>query len=99
MLVHSVFFWLKPELTDEQRADFRKGVESLGGIGDAAAVYVGTPAATADRPVIDTSYDVGLTVILEDVAAHDRYQEHALHLAFLENFRTYWQRVQIYDVD
>jgi oligopeptide/dipeptide ABC transporter ATP-binding protein len=28
MLVHTVFFWLKPELTAEQRADFRRGVES-----------------------------------------------------------------------
>ena len=32
MLVHTVYFWLKPELTAAQLADFRKGVESLGGI-------------------------------------------------------------------
>ena len=32
MLVHAVYFWLKPELTDAQRADFRRGVETLAGI-------------------------------------------------------------------
>jgi len=99
MLVHSVFFWLKPELDDAQRAAFRKGVESLGGIEDAVAVYVGTPAATAQRPVVDNTYDVALTVIVPDVAAHDRYQDHPLHHAFLESFRSYWNRVQIYDAE
>jgi len=99
MLVHSVFFWLKPELDEAQRADFRNGVESLGGIEDAAAVYVGVPAATAQRPVVDNTYDVALTVIVPDVAAHDRYQDHALHHAFLESYRGYWSRVQIYDAE
>jgi hypothetical protein len=32
MLIHSVFFWLKSELTDAQRAEFRRGVESLAAI-------------------------------------------------------------------
>ena len=28
MMVHSVYFWLKPELTEEQRATFWAGVNS-----------------------------------------------------------------------
>ena len=32
MLIHSVFFWLKTELSAEQRASFVEGLESLGGI-------------------------------------------------------------------
>ena len=99
MLVHSVFFWLKADLNDEQRAAFRQGVESLKQIEDAVAVYVGTPADTAERPVVDRSYDVGLTVVVEDVAAHDRYQDHEIHHAFVGEFKEYWERVQIYDVD
>lgn len=96
MLVHSVFFWLKPDLTDEQTAAFRAGLESLAGIEVAEAVYVGTPAAT-DRPVIDRSYSFGLTVLLPDMAAHDAYQEHPLHKAFLEQFVGSWEKVLIYD--
>lgn len=96
MLVHSVFFWLKPGLGDEEVAAFRAGLDSLKGIEVAEAVFVGTPAET-DRPVIDRSYTFGLTVLLPDMAAHDAYQVHPLHKAFLENFAQNWDRVLIYD--
>lgn len=99
MLVHTVFFWLKPELTAAQRADFRRGVESLGGIKSIEKAYIGTPAKTAKRPIIDDSYSVGLTVVCKNVAAHDAYQVDPIHLAFVEKFKTFWTRVQIYDAE
>jgi hypothetical protein len=99
MLVHSVYFWLKPELTAAQRADFRRGVESLGKIKSAEKVYVGAPAKTEKRPIIDDSYAVALTVICKDVAAHDAYQADPIHDAFRDNFHTFWARVQIYDAE
>ncbi len=99
MLVHTVYFWLKPELTAAQRADFRKGVESLGGIKAVAQLFVGTPAKTVKRPIIDDSYSFALTVIVKDVAAHDAYQVDPIHLAFVERFKTFWSKVQIYDAE
>jgi len=99
MLVHSVFFWLKPELTAEQRADFRKGVESLGTISATDKVYIGVPAGVPDRPIIDKSFTIGLTVICKDIAAHNAYQVDPIHLAFIERCKTYWSRVQIYDAE
>lgn len=98
MLVHSVFFWLKSELTEAQRAEFRTAAESLADVASADAVYVGTPSTT-DRPVVDRSYDVGLTVILKDVAALDAYQVDPVHKKFLDAYGTWWQRALIYDVD
>ena len=98
MLFHSVYFWLKPELTAAQRADFRRnGVESLAGIKAVEKVTVGTPAPTEKRPVIDDSYDFALIVECRDVAAQNAYQVDPLHLAFVEKYKTYWTRVQIYD--
>ena len=97
MLVHTVFFWLKPVLTEAQRADFRRGVESLGSIKAVEKIYVGTPAKTTKRPIIDDSYSIALTVVCKDVAAHDAYQVDPIHLAFVERFKTFWSRVQIYD--
>lgn len=99
MLVHTVYFWLKPELTAAQRAEFRRGVESLGTIKAVAQCHVGTPAKTEKRPIIDDSYSVALTVICKDVAAHDAYQVDPIHLAFVNTFKTYWTRVQIYDAE
>lgn len=99
MLVHTVLFWLKDELEEAQRATFQKGLESLKEIESVEAIYIGTPAETSERPVIDSSYDYCLTVLLPNMPAHDAYQIDALHTAFLEQFNTYWKAVKIYDAD
>lgn len=97
MLVHSVFFWLKPELTELERAEFRRGLASLSGIKSVDHVYIGVPATTAKRATIDDSYSFALTILCRDVAAHDAYQVDPLHRAFVETFSKCWTRVQIYD--
>jgi len=97
MLYHCVYFWLKPELTAAQRAEFRAGVETLRGIKAVSKVSIGVPAATARRPVIDHSYDVALIIECQDVAAEAAYQVDPLHLAFVEKNKQFWTRVQIYD--
>lgn len=99
MLIHTVLFWLKKDLDADQIAQFRAGVETLKGIDSAEAVYVGTPSATAERPVIDNSYDICLTVILKDIPSHDAYQEHTIHQEFIGNFKDYWDAVKVYDAD
>lgn len=97
MLFHTVYFWLKPELTPAQRAEFRRAVEGLAGIKSVEKVSVGAPAATPRRPVIDSSYDIALIVQCKDVAAEAAYQVDPIHLAFVENNKKFWSRVQIYD--
>jgi hypothetical protein len=97
MLIHAVYFWLRPDLTDAQRAEFRRGVESLAAIPHVTQVHVGTPAAVPDRPVVDQTFDVALVVVCRDVDAHNAYQTDPVHLAFVARFQSYWTRVQIYD--
>lgn len=98
MLVHSVYFWLKDGLDAEQQKAFRAGLESLGGIPGVAEIHVGIPADTPARPVVDHSYTFGLVVVLKDLDAHDAYQTHPLHKAFLERFSACWSKVLVYDV-
>ena len=97
MLFHNVYFWLKSDLTAEQRAEFRRGVETLKGIKSVDKFSIGVPAATTRRPVIDHSYDVALIVECRDVAAEAAYQVDPIHLAFVANCKHLWTRVQIYD--
>ncbi len=97
MLAHNVFFWLKEGLSCEDIAAFRAGLESLAGIPSLAGIYVGTPAPVPVRPVIDNTFTFGLTVLFADIAAHDAYQEHPLHRAFLERFGVFWDKVLVYD--
>jgi hypothetical protein len=99
MLSHIVVFWLKDDLSDAQRSAFCQGLESLKAIESAQGVYIGTPANTGDRPVIDKSYSFGLTVLFNSIQDQDAYQIHPLHQGFLKQFGTFWSRVQIYDYE
>lgn len=98
MLVHSVFFYLKKDLSEDQRSEFLSGLTSLTTIEPAELLTVGTPADT-HRPVVIRDYDFSLTCIFTDLAQHDAYQIHETHLAFIENCAKFWDKVQIYDAD
>jgi len=99
MLVHTVLFWLKPELTADQRAVFRAGLESLRKVNTIESLYIGTPAPLPERPVVDRSYSFCLTIVFKDVAAHNAYQVDPVHKAFVQTFQPSWSRVQIYDAE
>ena len=99
MLVHSVFFWLKPGLSRADRAAFRKGLETLRGIKTVEQMFIGAPAATMERGVIDKSYDFALTVLFTGVPAQDVYQADPLHQAFLADFSRMWTKVVVYDAE
>ena len=99
MLVHTVYFWLRKDLDADQCTDFRISLETMYQIKHAEAMYIGTPANTAERPVLDSSYDFALTVILKDIAAHDAYQADPLHQAFIAANKALWKQVKIYDAD
>jgi len=99
MLIHTVYFWLKSGLTSAQQAEFRRGVESLGSIAHVDRVYLGPPASTPPRAVVDQSFSLGLTVICRDAAAHDAYQADPIHRAFVATCQHLWSRVQVYDFE
>ena len=98
MLVHTVFFWLKQDLTEAQRQLFDQGVRHLTTIPSVRQGFVGKPAAT-DRPVIDRTYSYGLTILCDDLAAHEAYQADPIHQQFLAECGSFWSRVQIYDAE
>ena len=96
MLVHTVLFWLRKDLTEDSITEFRLALETLKGIQHTEAVYIGRPADTPERPVIDSSYDFCLTVLLKDVAAHDAYQADPIHQEFIKH-KDLWLKVKVYD--
>lgn len=97
MLVHTVLFYLKPDISALDRALFAEEVAKLGTIGNLQAFHLGTPAAVPPRPVLDASYDFGISVVVADVAAHDAYQADPIHLHFIATCKHLWTRVQVYD--
>ncbi len=97
MLVHTVMFYLKPELTAERREAFRRSVSTLSAIKSVSAFYLGTPAPIPPRPVVDLSFDFSICCVFTDVEAHNAYQVDPIHLAFIGAEKACWARVQIYD--
>jgi hypothetical protein len=97
MLIHSVYFWLRPDLNAADRSHFRSEVQKLSSIKSIDRIYVGLPAAIAERAVTDRSFDVALTIVFKDGPAHDAYQVDPVHLAFVEGNKASWTRVQVYD--
>lgn len=97
MLVHSVFFWLKPGLGAAEVARFERGLGSLARIATVRRCHIGKPAAMPVRAVIDASYGFALTVVFDDLAGHDEYQVDPIHARFLSECSSLWTRVQVYD--
>jgi hypothetical protein len=96
MIVHSVYFWLDRNLSADDLGEFTKGVESLKMIPGLNGVFIGAPAETR-RPAVDRTYDVGLTILMENLDVHQAYQEHPLHRQFLDRCSRFWVKVVIYD--
>jgi hypothetical protein len=98
MIAHHVLFWLKADTTDDQKAAFRKSLQTLQNVEVVKTFHVGTPAPI-ERSVVDTSYTFSLLLIFDDLEAHNVYQVHPLHQAFLDEFRVFFEKVVIYDAE
>jgi hypothetical protein len=97
MFIHTVYFWLKPGTAESAREQLaRECREYLGKIPGVRRLWAGVPAGTP-REVVDNSYAVGLTVVLDDRKGHDAYQVHPLHLEFIARNKEHWAKVQVYD--
>ena len=95
--IHTVFFWMKEDVTDDQKSDFAKsGLAELMKITSIYKGYYGPPANTP-REVVDNSYDFALVCHFKDTAGHDLYQDDPIHLKFIEDYKDLWEKVVVYD--
>jgi hypothetical protein len=60
--------------------------------------HSGKPADT-EQGVVDNSYDYGLIVVSDDLAAHDRYQAGEVHAALVDAHAAKWSRMVVHDVE
>ena len=97
LLVHNVYFSLKdksPAAREKLLQACRKYLASHPGI---VFFGCGLLAEELRREVNDRDFDVGLHIVFESQAAHDRYQAAPEHVRFVEENRADWSKVRVFD--
>lgn len=97
LLVHNVFFTLKESNKgnrDKLIASCKKYLTKHPGVVYFAA---GPLVKELDREVNDRNFDVALTIVFKDKAAHDTYQDAKRHLQFIEESKGLWSKVRVFD--
>jgi len=99
MFSHVVIFWTdpaNPKAADELLAGMEKYLRPLPGV----LHFHAGKMATSHRPVVDQSYQVALSIVFPDKKAQDDYQEHPLHIEFVNNvFKKTCKKVIVYDFE
>ncbi|MEM9158627.1 MAG: Dabb family protein [Verrucomicrobiota bacterium] len=99
MLVHTVYFYFKESVSEEQIAANIEGARELGKIETVKEMYVGTQADVTIRPVSVTGWKFSITVLLANVPDHDIYQDHPIHLDYIAKYKDLWEKVTVFDAD
>ena len=94
--VHTVFFWMKEDLSDKEAKFFESEMEKLGSTPSILTYKWGKPAGTP-RDVVDNSYTYAWIVDFASSENQDAYQVDPIHLAFIESCKDLWTKVQVYD--
>ncbi|WP_297527908.1 Dabb family protein [Thiohalobacter sp.] len=94
---HVVLLWLKTPGDERARREILAASEQLRRIPGVMTMTSGVVVAS-DRPIVDDSFDVGLTLTFRDQQALERYLEHPLHRQLVrEVIRPRVARIRVHD--
>jgi hypothetical protein len=97
-LVHHVFFWLKNPSSKEDLQKLQAGLRTLGQIKEVRQLFIGVPASTEKRDVVENTYHVSELMFFDDLDGQKAYQDHPIHKKFIEDCSHLWEKVVVYDV-
>ncbi|MGF1668942.1 MAG: Dabb family protein [Balneolaceae bacterium] len=99
MLQHTVYFYLKDDVTPEEREQFETGLKKLLEIPEIHRSELGIPAKTAEREVTDHSFAYSIYTWFESMDDYEGYDKHPDHTMFIETYNHLWADVKVYDAD
>jgi hypothetical protein len=97
-VVHHVFFWLKNPGSEDDLKKLISGLQTLRKIKAVRKLYIGVPASTEKREVVESSYHVSELMFFDDLAGQAAYQEDPIHQKFVQEYSHLWEKVVVYDV-
>ena len=96
MFLHHVYFWLKNPDSKEDKTKLIEGLRKLSKVKTIKSYHIGQPAGT-NRDVIDRSYSISWLLFFDNAADQDSYQTDPIHLKFVEECSSIWNKVVVYD--
>ena len=96
IFVHHVYFWLKNPDSKADKDKLVEGLQKLSKVKTIKMFHIGQSAAT-NRDVIDRSYAISWLVLFANKADQDSYQTDPIHLKFVEECSSVWNKVVVYD--
>jgi hypothetical protein len=97
VIIHHVFFWLKNPSSKEDLEALLQGLKTLRQIKTVRQLYIGVPASTEKRDVVDGSYHASELMFFDGVEEQKAYQEDPVHLQFVKDCSHLWEKVVVYD--
>lgn len=97
MLQHTVYFYLKEDVTTDEREEFEEGLIELLAIEEVHDYQIGIPANTEEREVTDHSFGYSFFSWFENLEDYKVYAEHPVHLEFIDKYEGLWADVRVYD--
>jgi hypothetical protein len=97
-IIHQVFFWLKNPSSKADLDQLLAGLRSLQKIKTIRQLFIGVPAATEKREVVESSYHASELMFFDNLEDQRAYQDDPLHKKFIEDCSHLWEKVVVYDV-
>ena len=99
MLQHTVYFYLKDDVTPEEIERFETGLKKLLEIPEIHHSEMGIPAGTAERDVTDHFFAYSIYTWFETMDDYEGYDKHPDHKEFIDTYSHLWADVKVYDAD
>ncbi len=97
MIAHNVYFTLHDNSEAARQSLLDACHKYLAVQPGILSFHCGVLAADHVRPVNNRDFDVGLHLIFEDKAAHDRYQASPGHNQFVAEMSPNWAKSRVFD--
>ncbi|MEO6286137.1 MAG: Dabb family protein [Dyadobacter sp.] len=96
LFIHHVYFYLKEPNNAQHEAKLLEGLHKLAKVPSIQYVHIGRPAETS-RPVIVRDYTFSWMCFFANIIEEEIYQTHPIHLDFIKEYSSLWEKVVVYD--
>lgn len=95
-LQHNVYFYLKEDVTDEQKQKFEAALKELMNIPQIHKYEMGIPGLGAEDSE-DQQFAYSFFTWFKTMEDYNGYAEHPDHLAFIDAYSDLWADIKVYD--